>query len=133
MIELKKPILFFDGVCGLCNKSVDFLIRIDKRNKLLFAPLQGETAAEILEKKYVEDLDSMALSIDGKTYTKSTAVLKSLISIGGIWVIFGVFLIIPQIVRDWVYIQIAKNRYEIFGKTESCRIPTAEEINKILL
>lgn len=74
----------------------------------------------------------MALTIDGKTYTKSTAVLKSLISIGNFWSIFGIFLIIPKFIRDWIYLRIAKNRYRIFGKNESCRIATPEELEKIL-
>lgn len=128
-----KTILFFDGICGLCNKSVDFLIKIDKNNKLLYAPLQGDTAQSVLEKKYTLDLDSMALSVEGKIYTKSTAVLKSLIVLGGFWSFFGIFLIIPKSIRDWIYLWIAKNRYKVFGKKENCRIPTKKEREKILL
>jgi len=75
----------------------------------------------------------MALTIDGKTYTKSTAVLKSLIALGGFWSIFGVFLIIPKPIRDWIYLWIAKNRYKVFEKKDSCRIPTKKEREKILL
>ena len=128
-----KSILFFDGICGLCNKSVDFLMSIDKRNHLLFAPLQGETAADILESKHIKDLDSMALYLNGKTYTKSTAVLKSIVEIGGLWSVLGVFLIVPPFIRDFVYGIVASNRYKIFGKNDTCRLPTLEERYKILL
>ena len=124
--------MFFDGVCGLCNYSVNFLIQIDRKDNLLFAPLQGETAKRILEKELIEDLNSMVLYHKGKIYTKSTAVIKSIIQIGGFWTFFNLFLITPQFIRDWLYDLVASNRYNIFGKNESCRIPTSEERNKIL-
>ena len=117
----------------MCNKSVDFLIRKDKLDNLLFAPLQGETASKILHSKYIKDLASMALYVKGDVYTKSTAVLKSAQLLGGFWRVFGIFLIIPAFIRDWIYKLIAKNRYSVFGKRESCRIPTSKEKNKILL
>ena len=125
--------MFFDGICGLCNRSVDFLIKIDKNNNLLFAPIQGETAQKKLHPKYIDDIDSMALLINGKTLNKSTAVLKAVSQIGGLWYFTLIFLFVPEFFRDWIYMRIAKNRYSVFGKNESCRMPTKEEQDKILL
>lgn len=128
-----QTILFFDGVCGLCNRSVDFLIRRDKHNRLLFAPLQGQTAKEMLPEKAITDLNSMALLDNGHLYYKSTAVLRSVKRMGGLWSIFSAFLLIPAFLRDPIYNLVAQFRYRVFGKKESCRIPTPDERNKILM
>lgn len=128
-----QTILFFDGVCGLCNRSVDFLIRSDQHNRLLFAPLQGETAKEMLPEKTIADLSSMVLLDSGNVYYKSTAVLRSLKRMGGFWPIFSAFLLIPAFLRDPIYNLVARFRYRVFGKKESCRIPSADERDKILM
>lgn len=129
---INKPILFFDGMCGLCDSSVDFLIKIDKKNKILFAPLQGATASDILDIKFIEDLNSLAFYQNEITYSKSTAILQSLKTIGGAWKFFYIFIFIPPFIRDAVYNFIASIRYKFFGKLEQCRIPTLDERNKIL-
>lgn len=131
-MNITKPILFFDGVCGLCNKSVDFLIRIDKNNHLLYAPLQGITAKKILERKYIDSLSTMAFHQAGKTHYKSTAILKSINAVGGAWRVFYVFTIIPAFIRDALYNLISSMRYEVFRKKDSCRVPSSDELNKIL-
>ncbi len=120
-----KPIIFFDGVCGLCNKSVDFLIVRDKKQIFLFAPLQGETAKQKLPP--VADMESVVLLDEKGMHDKSTAALKILIRLGGIWKLSVIFFAVPKFIRDPIYNVIAKNRYKIFGKKESCRLPTPEE------
>jgi len=124
---MQNNILFFDGVCGLCNKSVDFLIRIDKKKRILYAPLQGETAKIQLPPNAIQSLDSIVFQQNGKLYTKSDAALKVLYTLGGSWKLSGILFILPKVVRDVFYSFIARYRYVWFGKKETCRIPTKEE------
>ena len=128
----EKGIVFFDGVCGMCNSIVDFLMREDRNNALLFTPLQGTTAQERLDKKDVENLNTIAYYRDGKVTKKSSAVLQLLTDMGGIWKLAFVFKIVPKPIRDFIYDTVSKNRYKWFGKKEACRMPTKEERMKFL-
>jgi predicted DCC family thiol-disulfide oxidoreductase YuxK/uncharacterized membrane protein YphA (DoxX/SURF4 family) len=128
--EVKKVVLF-DGVCGMCNRSVNLLMSIDARNLLLFSPLQGEFAAQEA-KEDAKDLDTILFFDDGKIYKRSTAVLRILSQLGGVWSIARIFLLVPSVVRDAVYSWIANNRYKWFGKSDACRLPTKEEREKFL-
>lgn len=122
-----QSILFFDGVCNLCNGAVDFFIRHDKNKVLKYAPLQGESAAKTLSGSLTNELSTVVLYHQGKTYIKSSAVLKTLTLIGGIYSFLGIFQIIPQGILDTIYDFVARNRYRFFGKKDSCRLPTSEE------
>ena len=126
-----KPysIIYFDGVCNLCNASVDFVIKRDKNKKFRFASLQSEAGQKILvENNFNQsDYDSFILEHKGKVYIKSTAALQVAINLGFPLNLMGIFLLIPSFIRNWVYEQIAKNRYKWFGKKETCRLPSAEE------
>ena len=124
----QNPILFFDGVCGLCNRAVDFVLVRDKRRLFRFSPLQGETAREMLTPEDVGDLKSIALFEAGAILRKSDAALRILWLLGGGWRWLG-FLgrVVPRGLRDWVYDFVASNRYRWFGKKETCRLPTREE------
>lgn len=126
-------IIFFDGVCGICNGFVDFMMSEDKNNTLVYAPLQGITAKEKLNKKYLIDINTIAYQEGDQTYTQSDAVLKSLASIGGIWKLFLVFKVVPKFIHNSIYNFVSTNRFSWFGKRETCRLPTPEEKNKILL
>jgi predicted DCC family thiol-disulfide oxidoreductase YuxK len=127
-----KPIVFFDGICHLCNGFVDSVIIRDKEKKLNFAPLQGETALTRLSANEISDLNSVILWIDGKTYSKSTAILH-ILSIA-IWPykFWLAGLLIPAFLRNWIYDWVAKNRYLWFGRREICRLPTPEERDRLL-
>ena len=126
--QIPAPILFFDGVCGLCNHFVDFVFAEDTKKIFQVAALQGKTAAEKLPKELRENLNTVVIvSHDGKIYQKSEAVLNLLYDIGGFWRLFFVFRILPRPLCDLVYIIIAKFRYNIFGKTATCRLPTPAE------
>lgn len=128
----EKPIVFFDGVCGLCNKLVDFLIRKDRHQKLTFAPLQGVTALAKLNEKDRCDMDTLVF-IDRKgVHYRSTAALRISRYLSGGWSLMYVFIIVPPIIRDRVYRLVAKRRYAMFGKKESCRLPTPEERGRLL-
>lgn len=123
-----QTILFFDGVCGLCSKSVDFVLARDERATIKFAPLQGDTAASLLSPADVQNLNSMVLWIDGRTFRKSAAVVRVLWRLSLGWRILGTMLwLIPLPIRNLGYVLVARNRYRFFGKKESCRLPTAAE------
>ena len=121
------PIVFFDGVCNLCNASVQWLIKRDQKHQFRFAPLQGETAK--LHLKITDENatpQSVILFENGKVYQKSTAALRLAVKLGFPWFLAGIFFIIPRFLRDWVYDYIARNRYRWFGKKDACMIPTPE-------
>jgi len=120
-----ERIIIFDGVCGFCNKSIDALMRLDEDKLFKYTSLQGEYAKKLAIPK---GLDSIIFYDNGTLYYKSTAILKILRSLGGIWILSNIFYIIPKIVRDFIYDIIAKYRYYIFGKMESCRMPTKDEV-----
>lgn len=121
------PIVFFDGVCGLCNRSVDFLLRVDKERKLRFTPIQGETALAHLPSERRENLDTIIFLHDNRFYFRSDAILMILRTLGGFWSVVVIAYVIPRGVRNWLYDRIASNRYRWFGKKDSCRLPTPQE------
>jgi predicted DCC family thiol-disulfide oxidoreductase YuxK len=125
----QERIIFFDGVCNLCNSSVDIVIRKDKKALFKYASLQSGFAEQLLTKQGVnpDDLDSIVLFENGKIYQKSTAALKIAGKMSGIYPLLGLFWIVPSFIRDGVYNWIARNRYKWFGKKETCRVPTAQE------
>jgi predicted DCC family thiol-disulfide oxidoreductase YuxK len=130
---VERPILFFDGLCGLCNSSVDFVMKRDTRNVFRYAPLQGETAAEHLSEKDRVDLNSVVLKTPEGLYRHTSAVVRILWKLPGIWPVLGALLwLIPRPIRNFGYRLVAKNRYRIFGKKETCRLPTPEEIGRLL-
>lgn len=132
MKKQNQPIIFFDGVCGLCNRSVDFLLRHDKRGQFLFAPLQGETAANLLDKKYTENISTLIYYENGKIYSKSSAALQAGKKLGGLFCLSVIFYIIPDCIRDRIYDFIAGRRYAWFGKMDACRIPSPADREKFL-
>ncbi len=129
-----KSVVFFDGVCNLCNSSIQFIIKHDSKNNFLFAPLQSEDSKKLLNQhKYtIYELNTVVLLKDGKVFTKSSAALHIAKKLKSFWSILWIFIIIPKPIRDVVYDFIAKNRYKWFGKKESCMLPTAEIKNKFL-
>jgi predicted DCC family thiol-disulfide oxidoreductase YuxK len=130
---IEHPILFFDGLCGLCNSSVDFVMKRDTRDVFRYAPLQGETAAEHLSDSDRQDLDSVVLKTRQGLYRHTSAVVRILWKLPGIWPVVGTLLwLIPRPLRNLGYRIVAKNRYRIFGKKETCRLPTPEEIGRLL-
>jgi predicted DCC family thiol-disulfide oxidoreductase YuxK len=127
------PIIYFDGVCGLCNRSVDRVMAWDREQVFRFAPLQGETAAARLSPEDTRNLDSLVVQVDGKTYHRSSAVVRILWRLGGVAGLFGTLLwLIPRPLRDLGYRVVATNRYRMFGKKETCRMPTPEERARFL-
>lgn len=124
----ERPILFFDGICNLCNSSVQWVIRRDKRGVFLFAPIQSQYALKFLGPLAYdfENPGSFVLAYRGNVYYKSEAVLQVLIQLGWPWRIALIGKIVPKKLRDALYSYIARRRYAWFGKQESCMIPTSQ-------
>jgi predicted DCC family thiol-disulfide oxidoreductase YuxK len=122
-----KAVIFFDGVCNLCNSAIDFFIKRDKYKSIRYASLQSEFAKNNLDKHFHEDLDTVVLLLDGRLYTRSEAILRALILLGPPYSIARLFLLLPKFLSDSVYKLIAKFRYRLFGEMDTCRLPTPSE------
>lgn len=137
MIDLpdNKKLVLFDGVCNLCNNSVLFIIKHDKKDLFLFTSLQSRQGKEIIKSFNIntEETDSVLLysNKDGLSQ-KSTAALKIVSHLGFPQNLFTVFFIVPTSIRNWVYEVVAKNRYQWFGKRENCMVPKPNLQSKFL-
>ena len=120
-------VIFFDGYCGLCNGFIDFMMKIDKRGIFQFCALQSDFAKSTLKPEDVIDLKSLVVLLDGKTYRKSKGVLLAVSQLGGPWKLLLILGLFPTAFSDWIYDLVAKNRYTLFGKRDTCRLPTPEE------
>ncbi len=121
-------IVFFDGVCGLCNHTVNWLLARDPDHRLRFAPLQGSTAKRLVKSEIRNRLDTLVFVSDGRTYVRTAAVSRILMTLGGLWrVLGGLLWIIPWPIRDLGYLLVSRFRYRMFGKHESCRLQTPQE------
>lgn len=121
----EHPIILFDGVCNLCNASVNFLIDRDISRSFRYASLQSDTGKELMRKfqKNPEVIDSVVVVKDGKLLTKSDAALEIASLLPFPYPLSALFRIIPKFLRDHVYDLIARNRYKWFGTNDTCRIP----------
>jgi predicted DCC family thiol-disulfide oxidoreductase YuxK len=139
-----NPIIFFDGVCGLCDRLVQFVLRRDRRGTFHFAALQTGFAAATLRRfdRDPADLDTMYVlesrgtdhaSDDARLLRKGRAILFVLRGLGGPWrVLAAAAGILPTAVLDFFYDRVAKTRYRLFGKRESCRLPSADERSRFV-
>ena len=129
------PLLLYDGVCALCNGAVTFVLKRDTSGSVRFAPLEGETAARFLaEHPELAGIDSMIwIDAAGCALTRSAAALAIARHVGGGWAtLAAVSRIVPTVVRDALYDLIARTRYRIFGRYDSCPIPPAEHRARFL-
>lgn len=134
-----NPIVFYDGVCGLCNRLVQFLLKYDHRDRFRFASLQSDLAHDVLVRHGLDphDLDTVYVAKDyqqsGETLLgRSDAILYMLNQLGGIWSLAGVGRVLPKSIRDAIYKIVARNRYKVFGKHESCMLPEPQHRAKFL-
>ena len=130
-----KQLILFDGVCNLCNSSVNYVIKHDKGNIFMFAPLQSDTGKKIINKYNLDtsQTDSILLYSEGKELKiKSSAALEIASKLGFPRNLISVFYIVPPVIRNWVYDFIAKHRYQWYGKKDVCMIPTQELQDKFL-
>lgn len=117
--------ILFDGVCNLCNASVNFIIDRDPKGYFRFAALQSD-AAKALGEAPNGDPDSIVLLEDGVRYEQSTAALRIARRLSGLWPVLYAGIILPRPLRDLVYRFIARNRYKWFGRRDACRLPSPE-------
>ncbi|PFM80065.1 hypothetical protein COJ46_12125 [Bacillus sp. AFS077874] len=123
----ERPVILFDGECILCNGAVQLIIKHDQKGYFHFAALQS-TFGEKLKKDHPElgSIDSIILVQNGKIKIESSAALSIAKNLEGWPKFFYAFIIIPAIIRDYLYRLIARNRFKFFGKNESCMFPSKE-------
>ncbi len=128
MEESPHPILLFDGVCNLCNGSVQFIIRRDPEARFRFASLQSEVGQRYLDELRVDRqaVDSVILIEGDRWYKEGDAALRIARLLPGPWKALGIFRLLPRSLRDRLYRLVARNRYRWFGRRESCWLPTPE-------
>lgn len=144
-----KNIILFDGVCNFCNASVNFVIKHDRKNSFKFAPLQSEISKNLIptlsnrvppvasavaqgEEEKNAEFKTIIYLERGVLYTRSTALLKILKKLGGIYSLAYIFIFVPRFLRDLIYDLVAGSRYKWFGKRERCMVPTAEVRGKFI-
>ena len=134
------PILFYDGVCGLCNSLVKFLLRRDKEGRLRYASLQSDFASKVLRRHGFDPKDLDTLHVvenydqpDERLLQRSDAVLRAGRELGGLWGLLAAFAkIIPRALRDIAYRFVAQNRYRVFGRYETCMLPDPNQRSRFL-
>ena len=121
-------VILFDGVCNFCNGAVNFVISRDRDGYFKFAALQSAVGEELLEKHRIDkvETDSVVLIEDDKAYLHSSAALRIVRRLPGLWPVLYGLIIVPKGIRDWAYRLFAKHRYRLFGRREECMIPTPE-------
>jgi predicted DCC family thiol-disulfide oxidoreductase YuxK len=135
-----NPIILYDGICGFCNRLVQFILGHDSRDRFRFASLQSDFAAQLLRRHSAspEDLDTMYVIIDRglreeRIASRSDAAVAVLRELGGGWAALGIALrALPLELRNWGYNLVARNRYRTFGKYDSCPIPSVKDRHKFL-
>ena len=130
---MSGPILFYDGVCNLCNGSVRFVLKRDRKQIFRFAALQSGYARDALARLGVTpELDTIYLLDGGLLYDRSSAALRIARQLRFPWPMMTVFLIVPKPLRDAVYNWVGRNRYRWFGRTDTCQIPDVDARNRFL-
>lgn len=123
-----NDVILFDGLCNLCNNSVQFVIRRDPGRRFRFASLQSEFGKRFLSTHHLpeNDYNSFILFENGSVFTRSTAALRVMKKLNGGWPVLYALIVIPRFLRDGIYHVVARNRYRWFGKRHACWVPTPE-------
>lgn len=123
-----KSIILFDGVCNLCNGAVRFIVKRDSSARFSFASLQSRVAKQLLSQYALpsNDIYSILLIRNGILFDRSDAILEIAKDLDGMWRTLRVLKFLPKRLRDFIYKLVANNRYKIFGKQDSCLIPTQD-------
>ncbi len=138
--DTHNPIILYDGVCGFCNRAVQFILKRDKKDRFRFATLQSEFSRTLLQKHGIEaaDLDTLYLILDNgqsneRLLDRSTASIAINRELGIFWrSLANLYAMLPRSMRDWGYNLIARNRYRLFGKYDTCPLPKASDRHKFL-
>lgn len=134
MSDATSAILLFDGVCELCDQSVQFVLKRDPKGHFKFASLQSQTGKALLKQYHLSplNLETMVLIENGRAYTYSTASLRVVRHLSGAWSFCYGFILVPPCIRNAIYRWVARNRYRWFGKKVACRMPTPDERARFL-
>jgi predicted DCC family thiol-disulfide oxidoreductase YuxK len=125
---IQNPLILFDGICNLCNRTVDFILKKDRKHLFRFVPLQTEAGNKLLQKYQLpENTDSVILIMDKRVYTESEAAIEIANLLPYPWRMAAASKVLPSTWRNHFYRWIVRNRYNWFGKKDACRIPTDEE------
>lgn len=130
--EKRDIIIFFDGVCHLCEKFICFLINTDQQKIYKYSPLQGKTARIYLDPKLISNLNTVVVKINDQTLTKSSAIFFIFSKLGGVWYLISLLRFMPVKVTDYIYQVVSKYRFYIFGKNEICFFPKDSESEKFI-
>ncbi len=126
-MQNNRPIILFDGICNLCNGSIDFIVKRDRDKQFRFVPLQSEEGKSLIQKFKIPVNSDSVILIDSETvYFESDAVMQIAGKLPNPWKMVKAAKFIPLKIRNAIYRIIAKNRYRWFGKRENCRILTQE-------
>jgi len=135
----ERPIILFDGVCGLCNRLNQFLLKRDHNDRLRFASLQSRFARELLERHGLsaEDLDTVYVVLahgtpEERLLWRSDAILYVVRQLGGVWEVAALGYFLPRFIRDRLYNLVAANRYRVFGKSDACMLPEPHQRTKFI-
>ena len=133
-MQIPEHVLLFDGVCNLCNGAVQFIIKHDKKTVIKFASLQSTAGQELLNKYHInsETYDTMIYIQNQVVYTESNAALRIASTLGCFWKTAVLLYIFPEFIRNAFYRMVSRNRYRIFGKRETCMIPSPEIVSRFL-
>jgi len=130
---VNQPIIYFDGLCNLCDGFVRFVVARDRRGRYRFAPLQGATAGTRLAGRFTGNaLQTVVLEEPKRFRVRSDAALAILTGLGGAWRLAGLLRIIPRAIRDALYDYVARKRFDWYGRRDACRVPTPEEARRFL-
>lgn len=127
------PVLLYDGLCGFCDGTVQFILEHDRRRTLKFATLQGDYARDVIGRHpELAGIDSLVLverdaAGQENVYVRSEGALRVARYLGGVWHLARAVAIVPRFLRDWAYDAFARIRYRVFGRYDSCPIPTPEQ------
>jgi predicted DCC family thiol-disulfide oxidoreductase YuxK len=132
--KVSHRIILFDGLCNLCNRFVDVVIHRDLGREFKIGALQSETGQKIMQEIGIpeEDPYSLILIDNGKIWTKSEAIFRIVQHLNGLRPIAYIFIMIPRILSDAAYDLIARNRYRLFGRSNTCRLPSPEERDRFI-
>lgn len=134
-----KPIVLYDGVCGLCNRLNQFLLKRDTHDRFRFASLQSEFASSLLKRHGVDstDLNTVYVALENgqpgeRLLERSDAIIYVLMQLPGIWKLAAAGRVLPKILRNGIYKIVARNRYRVFGKHDSCMLPDPKHRHKFI-
>ncbi len=130
-----NDIVLFDGVCSFCNSSVNFIIERDPNAHYKFASLQSEFGRALMLKHGLDPdkLDSIVLVSGERHWVKSDAALQIASRMSGLWPVLSIFRVVPSFIRNMVYDLVARNRYRIFGKKETCELPPPDVRSRFIV